>query len=401
MQKSGYSWPEMSKFSEKLNRYDKNRHIRTDYLNRKACPELDGIRSNHCLKPHTMHDTINSRSELVMKDLLKIVEYPVVISLCIALLLTTGTARAALDPFDKTKNVEIVSKAGSSPVTFAVEIGTGYLTGEATELVYWPEAGGHKASELTWKIDDLFMFNLGAEMEIRGWAKIRMDTWFQVTDGDGSLDDFDWQVIGADWTDWSHHEDTDVSEAYMFDISGEMPFYKTGNTAFSAIVGYKVDHFGWQVSGGDYIYSVSGFRDAQGSFPDNVLGISYEQTFYSLYLGLGTQFQFSRFRTGARIIYAPYVYGEATDHHHLRNLSTYQTFDEFGEGGLVAVDISGSYFFTDHLSLGLGLRYQSYSTMTGDADWHYLNEGRIIRNYDGAGIDQTSTMFVTTLKYTF
>ena len=319
----------------------------------------------------------------------------------VSVMFSANPVWAALDPFDQVENVEVVAKGADSPVKFTAGLGAGYLSGDATELVYWPEAGNHKASELTWEIDNLFMFNVNAEISIHDWVKVKLDTWFKVTDGEGTLDDYDWQIVGGDWTDWSHHEDTDVSEAYMVDLSGEFAFYRSENAAFSAILGYKADHFGWEARGGDYIYSVSGFRNSQGSFPDGLTGISYDQTYYSFYLGVGTELQFSKFKTEARLIYAPYVYGEATDNHHLRNLVTHETFDEFGDGNLLAIDISGSYFFTEQFSLGIGLRYQSYSTMTGDADWHYRNYGVVVSTDDGVGMDQTSTMIVTMLKYTF
>ncbi len=326
--------------------------------------------------------------------------------LCLMVLVTLGMILAGgvwagSDPSAHSKNANVLSTGGDTSLAFSVGIGAGYMTGEATEIVYWPDVGNHKASELTWKIDQLFMFGVNAEVEIQNWIKVKLDTWFKVKDGEGTMDDYDWQVVGGAWTDWSHHEDTDVTEAYIFDLSSEFVFQKSEKGHFSAIIGYKVDNFGWESRGGDYIYSVAGFHDRQGSFADGQLGISYEQTFRSPYFGIGTALNFLNFKTEARIIYAPYVYGEATDHHYLRDLVTDQTFDEYGEGDMVALDISGTYSFADNWSLGVGLKYQSYSAMIGDAKWINRRDGTVDYSGDGVGMDQTSTMFTTTLKYIF
>lgn len=329
-------------------------------------------------------------------------------SLCLAaavtfVVISVDGVFAAPDPFAPREKVNLVSTsaAGGSPLAFSVGMGAGYMTGEATEIVYWPDVGNHKASELTWEIDELFMFGINAEAEIQSWIKVKLETWFKVTDGEGTMDDYDWQVVGGAWTDWSHHKDTDVNEAYMLDLSSEFAFYQTENTVFSAIIGYKVDHFGWESHGGDYIYSVTGFRDTRGSFDDGQLGISYEQTYSSPYFGIGTQLIFPNFKTEVRLIYAPYVYGESTDNHYVRDLVTDVTYDDYGEGDMVALDISGTYSLTDNVSLGIGLKYQSYSTLVGDAKWYYKRYNTIYRSNEGGGMDQTSTMFTTVLSYMF
>lgn len=314
---------------------------------------------------------------------------------------TANGALATSDPFAPAKSATVVTTEGGAPVEFTLGVSAGYLTGEATELVYWPDVNNHKASELTWNIDSLYMLGIDAELEFFERLTVNLEAWFKVTDGEGTMDDYDWQIVGGDWTDWSHHEDTDVTDAYMFDLSVGGAFYKTEKALFRAIVGYKADNFGWEARGGDYVYSVSGFRDAKGSFPDGELGISYEQTYSAFYLGLGTEVKVSNFKAEAKIIYAPYVYAEATDNHHMRNLVVYDTVDEFGEGNMIAIDVSGSYYFTDKLSLGLGITYQSYNTMTGDSEWHFRDDGTVYLSEDGAGMDLSFTMITTTLKYNF
>jgi len=298
----------------------------------------------------------------------------------------------------KTEQVVEVAPA-TSPVRFTLGVGAGYLTGESTELVYWPEINNHKASELTWEIDNLFMVGVNGVLEVGSWLSFTFDGWFKATDGDGTMDDYDWLAPGYDWTDWSHHEDTDVTDGSIIDVSANFAFFRSQNAVMTGIVGYKRDNFGWESRGGDYVYSSGGFRNYTGSFTDGELAISYEQTLESFYGGLGFSASFSnRFTLAGRIIYSPFVQGEATDYHHMRNLVTY---DDFEDGDLIAFDLSGTFGITECLGLEVGFQYQKYDTMQGDGEWHYNDQGVVVTYDDGSGMDQQSMMLSTSLLYTF
>lgn len=293
----------------------------------------------------------------------------------------------------------VVAKHPSSPVEFTLGVGAGYLTGEANEVVYWPEYNNHKASELTWKIDNLFMVGIGATLKVGDWFVANLDTWVKATDGDGTMDDYDWRIVGGDWTDWSHHEDTDVTDGSIVDINANFAFYKTQNVKLTGIVGYKRDNFGWDARGGEYVYSNNGFRDATGTFPDDELGISYEQTMASLYGGIGFAAEFSgNFKMSGRLIYSPIVNGEATDHHHMRNLVTY---DDFEGENLIGFDLSGTFYFQNNLALEVMFSHQSYDMMQGDSEWHFRDEGVVYVIDDGAGMDHSSSLLSVALQYTF
>lgn len=297
------------------------------------------------------------------------------------------------------QSMEVVVPETSSPVKFSVSAGAGYLTGESKEIVYWPSFGNHKASELTWEIDSLFMVGIGAQLKVRNWLSVNFDGWFKAFDGEGTMDDYDWMVVGQDWSDWSHHEETDVTEGSIIDLNAEFAFFRTESVAFNAIVGYKRDEFGWEAYDGDFVYSSAGTaRDITGSIPNEILGIGYEQTFTSLYFGMGLAANFTKFELAGRIIYSPLVNGEATDNHYLRNLVTY---DEIDDGDMIAFDISGNYHINNHLSVLMAYSYQKYDTTQGDSEWHFQDEGLIILYPDGAGMAQTSSLFSISMQYTF
>lgn len=295
-------------------------------------------------------------------------------------------------------SADIPLAKSASPVQLTLSAGVGYLTGESTELVYWPQENNHKASELTWKTDSLLMVGLGGTLHIGDRFAVTFDGWFKATDGEGSMDDYDWQVPGVDWTGWSHHQETDVTTGSIIDVNARYSFFRSQHVFFSAIAGLKRDQFGWEARGGDYIYSIRGFRDTSGSFADGLPVISYEQTMTSLYAGLGVGLEFSNFQVDARVIYSPFVEGEGVDNHYLRNLVVY---DDFADGEMIAFDIAGSYFFSPQWAVKVAYSYQHYDTVTGDSEWHFRDQGRIYIIDGGAGMDQQSSMLSTSIQYTF
>lgn len=316
-----------------------------------------------------------------------------------ALLLGSATVAAGATPVTTT-NMQTVGETSKKPVQFSVSIGAGYLTGDSTELVYWPEQGNHKASELRWKIDDLFMIGVKGKMQIGSRVALKLDGWFKATDGSGTMDDYDWQVVGfSEWTDWSHHDNTDVTEGSIIDTSAEFTAIQHQNFDLNGIVGFRRDHFGWEARGGNYTYSVNGFRDTVGSFSNDVTVIGYDQTFTSLYLGLGFNALFtSSFELNGRVIYSPIAQGEATDNHYLRNLVTE---DEADDMTMLAFELAGIWSFTENLGLEGSFSYVDYDTTQGDSTWYFNDQGVVVTLNDGAGMDHSSTLMSLSLRYTF
>lgn len=291
------------------------------------------------------------------------------------------------------KSTEVqVERAG---VNITARLQAGHLTGEANEYVY---DGGHTLSQLIWKIDDIYMLGAGVSVKPLHWIAINADGWFNISDGGGTMDDYDWMVQGMDWTHWSHHENTDVTKGIMVDINVELTPFKAGPVRFSGFLGYKRDNWEWEARGGSYIYSYYGFRDTSGTWPDDELGITYEQIFNVPYIGIGVNGDFGAFDLKARLIGSPFVSGETIDHHHMRDLVVY---DDFSGGDMIAFDIAGAYSFTEHLAMQMALNYTKYDTMKGDAEYHYNDIGVVVTYPDAAGTDLETTMFSLSFLYTF
>ncbi len=310
------------------------------------------------------------------------------------LLLTALQAHAATVEPETT--VEVSSER--TGVQFTGRLGLGYLTGEANEYVYWADRGGHTASKLTWEINSVYMFGVGGSVDALSWLTFNGDLWFNIGDGDGHMEDYDWLVPGMAWTDQSVHDDTDVTTAMMFDINAAMTMFSTDRVSFTGIVGFRRDSFEWDARGGDYLYSINGFRDTAGTFPSGELGISYEQIFNVPYLGIGIAGDFERIHIAAKVTGSAFVSGEATDIHHMRNLVT---VDDFSGENMWAVDISFGYDISDSIGLKAAYFYEKYDTMTGDSTWDFKSEGITQDLPDSAGADLETSMFSLTLMYSF
>ena len=283
-------------------------------------------------------------------------------------------------------------------VSFSARMGVGYLSGKAHEYVYWADEGGHKASELIWDIDSAYMFGIGGSIRPLDWLNINGDLWMNLGDGDGYMVDYDWMVVGMDWTDQSVHDDTSVTQAFIFDVNVEMTMVNSDTVSLYGIAGFRHDTFEWEARGGSYIYSVNGFRDSVGNFPRNMLGITYEQKFNVPYLGIGFNADIDRLHIAAKVIGSIFVNGEAIDHHHARNLVTY---DDFSGENMLGFDIALGYDITEALNLTAKFSYEKYDTMKGDSDWHFNDIGLVYTLKDGAGADLETTMFSLNMTYNF
>lgn len=289
-------------------------------------------------------------------------------------------------------------KSEHAGVAFTGRLAVGYLSGEAHEYVYWPNAGGHTASELTWDIDSTVMVGVGGSIRPRTWLNFNVDLWCNIGDGDSYMADYDWMIPGLDWTDKSVHDNTDVTTAIMFDVNAEMTLFSTEGFFFTGIAGYRRDNFEWKARGGSYIYSENGYRDTDGTFPPNELGVTYEQILNVPYFGVGMVGDFDRVHLAAKLTGSIFLWGETVDHHHMRNLITYGDFS--GES-MWAIDIAFGYDITDSLEIKAAYFFERYETMTGDSTWEYQAYGSSVTYPDSAGTDLETSMFSLTVTYSF
>jgi len=314
------------------------------------------------------------------------------------LLCPESSFSAQAKPGEKTAEGETTINVQQHIIKVSGRLGIGRLDGEAKELVYDTSTGG-TLSELTWQLEDVWMLNAGLSITPASWIKINADLWVKLNEGSGAMDDYDWFVSGWDWTDWSHHEDTDLTEGYIIDINAEVPFYSYGGTVFSGIIGFKRDSWEWEVRGGDYAYSINAFRDTSGSFPAGELGITYKQWYDVPYLGVGFFSRLTNMSFSGRFIASPFASANDEDTHHMRDLLFEEDFDTTF---MWSIDLAASYYFTPQFALTGMFHYQKYDEAKGSTTITDLVTGeKYYYAGDAAGTDHTSHLLTLFLEYTF
>jgi plasminogen activator len=234
---------------------------------------------------------------------------------------------------------------------------------------------------------------------------LNVDYWTAPSDGNGTMDDYDWLYVGLDWSHWSHHDDTSVTEVGSLDLNGEFTLYDFGKkkTVITGLLGFKHDTLAWQSVGGYGIYSsTGGYRDLFVTFP-NTPGISYEQTFYMPYIGVGVRATTNNgsmpIVLSASFRYSNQVHGEGVDIHHLRDLR----FEDSGDGGKwQAYDINIDFHLSKTLALNLGYAAQRYAEVKATTTMTDLASGdKFFFPGDAAGLDNRSNLLKMGLSYRF
>ncbi len=327
-----------------------------------------------------------------MKQISKIILFAAT-TVCILLFFFSNDTLAQQIKPGKTEEVQL-SRAGTK---LKDRVSVAHLTGEARELVYDLSWDGEKGSELIWELKNVYMVGLGFSVQAVKRLTFNIDGWMNVSRGTGEQDNYDWFIRHADWTHWSHSAQVDA-EGLIFDINADIILMEPGSFTVNGIVGYKIDNWKWNDYGdGPFVYSNNRFRDTTGYHPGNTLGVTYEQTYETPYLGIGVEGDFGALHLETRLIGSCYVRNKAVDHHHLRNDVFY---DRFKNGDMIALDIKGAYRIRDHYGLELGYAFQKCYRMRGDTTTHY-SDGTIETYPSGAGAELEYHIISVSFLYTF
>lgn len=288
---------------------------------------------------------------------------------------------------------------------FSFRLQGGYLFGEANELVY---DYGDKLSQLIWEIDSMYMVGGGFTVKPCKWFSVQGDIWTKTSDGEGTMDDYDWFITGADWTHWSHHDDTDVTKGTILDVNAAVfPIRELDrhNITLSGLLGYRMENYEWEARGGTYSYfgTTGDFSDPADPnyIGDDTLGITYEQVFHVPYIGVNAAYTWGPVDIGLRLIGSTFVFGEADDQHHLRDMETHADFDG---GDMFSVSLSLAYHLGEHVVLAGAIDYTMYDTMVADSTytWTYEDGSTYEKTFDDTeGADLETTMASLSLALAF
>jgi outer membrane protease len=221
----------------------------------------------------------------------------------------------------------------------------GYLSGKSQEFVYNSETE-HKISQLNWKINSSAVIKGEVNYKILPWFDANAQGWTILDKGNVVMDDYDWLVRGQHhWSDWSHHEDTDLNQGNEFDLSLRAWLYQDSNTQLGGVLGYQRTRFSYLAIGGCFNYN-NGRKI--GCFPRNEKGIGYKQTFSGAYVGLAGQYSINSFEFNGLFKYSNWVDGRDVDQHYARNLTFKEGSDDFQ---LYNVTINGGYYIKPQIKL--------------------------------------------------
>jgi len=254
-----------------------------------------------------------------------------------------------------------------------------------------------KLSELIWEIDNITLIGIGLKIPTKKNLKLNGSIEFLPMRQKALMNDYDWlKDDTSNWSDWSNHPNTKIENIINLDLNTE---YKSKSNLFKykylLNTGVSLRHHSFKAYGGSYVYSSNnGFRDKTGTF-DNSLGISYEETFVSLYLK-GTAFKIiDKYYFNASFLYSPATFIKNKDTHHDRGFINNNTFSisSMYEYGLII-----KYFIKKNISIGIDYKYRTYLESKGRTNRTYYkttNEGNAgdSYSYTGASIKSTSTSY--------
>lgn len=270
------------------------------------------------------------------------------------------------------------------------------------EYVYKSSDNNYKLSELIWEAEDVSLLGLEFDYSLSSSTLLNFSYKINIFNSDSMMNDYDWVKDDPNnWSDWSNHPNTQLEHLSILDINIKklLESKNTLNAYFT--VGYKIESKKFKAYDGTYVYSSSsGFRDETGYF--NGLGITYEETFSSLYLGLGGSKKYKKLNFKAALKYSPFVVAKNIDTHHFRYFTNENSFDPTT---MTQINLVVEYPYTKDLLFVITYENVEYEetkgtttrTYYGQTSDTYTSGGTIpqgsVFNYSGAGISNSYNSF--------
>ncbi|MBI2785966.1 MAG: omptin family outer membrane protease [Legionella longbeachae] len=271
----------------------------------------------------------------------------------------------------------------------------GVLSGKAQEFVYDPDTDA-KLSRLDWRIKNAAIINGELNYDFLSWLSINGRGWTTLAKNTAPMDDYDWlNPEQKKWTDWSHHENTQLKYANELDLSLRAWLLQDQSYKLGVAAGYQWNSFSWLAKGGCYEYNNG---NDTGCFPKNELGIGYQQKFRAPYVGLAGKYFINNFEFNALVKFSDWVSAQDHDEHYARNL----TFIERGKNSrYYAATLNTGYYFTQNTKVFVEGSYNHYSN--GRADTEIIDNDSGSHHFDSnaAGLSNQNYLVSVGLKYRF
>lgn len=266
-------------------------------------------------------------------------------------------------------------------------VAIGHASINANELVYGQPSTypteDYKLSHLIWKAENVKMIIAGTDIQFSNGLALNIEVKSNINGGDGTMDDYDWvDTSSANWSHWSHHDDTSITDAKSFNISLDFLSLGSEENKISLFVGNKYETWSWNSRGGSYIYSTDGTTDRAftGTFTPGKSVITYKQDFLMPYLGLKLLAQSDSWSYKLEYQFSNMVNVSTVDNHVLRDLWVTNNYEI---GRMHAYKINVGYRLTNNFNLFIRYDTQVYDEVKGGSTYSGSSTGRC-KNCAGA-----------------
>ena len=274
----------------------------------------------------------------------------------------------------------------------------GLLAGRTEEILYVNSVSKNKASQLLWDMKPLVY--AGADIHYNYQPPVRnigifSDVSFKCgfPGKTGVMEDRDWvMVYYPNWlTHYSVH-DNKTERAILVDAKAGPSFTVLKNYRLKFFISYSFMQFSYTGIGGSILYPdwPPLFPGEHDYFPPSLKGITYEQTWNMLSLGLSFYSQFNRYFDIELLFSAsPFIWCSAKDQHLLRDLVINSTM----LGG-ISFEPGLLFSFKPHTLFALALSFtyrnisgtRGYSDCTGSEIYEEYGRQKVrFNNVSGAG----------------
>jgi plasminogen activator len=250
-------------------------------------------------------------------------------------------------------------------VGWSADASIGVLYGKGQEFVYNPD--GSTVSRLDWRMNHDAMFSGGLAVRPLNWLTLGFRGSTNLTSG-ATNDDYDFNLFfcppsGGGSTECHSNSPSLLRNAESADVYVEGEIFNRPNLQIGILGGYMYDFYNWQAYGGTYNYGPS--SPGLDALPPG-LGISYEQTWKTPYIGLSAAGRAGQWSWNGRVIGSWWVDGSDLDQHQAGGLDQTTIYhDSFGRSSMIEGDIGLGYLISRGVSITGNYAYKNWETAKG------------------------------------
>ena len=227
---------------------------------------------------------------------------------------------------------------------WVIKASLGQLRGTANEYVF---DNNERLSQLIWETEKSTILNLGLAYKIDMKNSVVFDYVTNLNDGNANMTDKDWTFSDKSiLTHYSYSKATEATNTKSFDLSFNHIFFENDNSNLFGLVGYLQDSYYWESYGGIYDYSVAG--QGSGTISEDLIAVSYGQSFKSPYVGVGINSRINDLLIQVQVKGSAIVKMQSKDIHHLRD---FYITGFYPLGNMISSNLNASYPLSENLYL--------------------------------------------------